>query len=151
MFVCPCVRSRVDPPLRCPGQGRKGKPPPKQAVQRQSCDLVAAFHALTAVTPIAAHVLLLEDDWLLCPNGFAAILHAMDKASRYDPGWLALRVSYGFNGVIIPGKDLPSLTDHLTAHFDRRPPDHLLFEWFSGERDDTRCATGIGFTLLRTR
>ena len=70
---------------------------------------------------------------------------------RYDPGWLALRVSYGFNGVIIPGKDLPSLTDHLTAHFDRRPPDHLLFEWFSGERDDTRCATGIGFTLLRTR
>ena len=65
---------------------------------------------------------------------------AIDRAYTYDPHWLALRVSYGFNGVIVPMPDLPSLTDHLAAHFSRRPPDHLLFEWFSGERADTRHA-----------
>ena len=67
--------------------------------------------------------------------------HAIDKAYKYDPRWLALRVSYGFNGVIVPQEDLQSLETHLARHFDRRPPDHLLFEWFSGERADTRCAT----------
>ena len=70
-----------------------------------------------------------------------AVNHAIDKAYKYDPRWLALRVSYGFNGVIVPQEDLQSLETHLARHFDRRPPDHLLFEWFSGERADTRCAT----------
>ena len=66
---------------------------------------------------------------------------AIDRAYTHDPHWLALRVSYGFNGVIVPQADLPSLAAHLAAGFSRRPPDHLLFEWFSGERADTRCAT----------
>ncbi len=73
--------------------------------------------------------MLLEDDWLLCPHGLLATYRAIDKAYLYDPRWLALRVSYGFNGVVVPSADLPSLTAHLQAHFDRRPPDHLLFEW----------------------
>ena len=66
--------------------------------------------------------------------------HAIDKSYLYDPHWLALRVSYGFNGVIVHQPDLASLADHLAGHFDRRPPDHLLFEWFSGERPETRSA-----------
>ena len=135
------TKSPPQPPLACPaGRGNSGGARPKPQVQRQSCDLVAAFRALMEVRPMSAHVLLLEDDWLLCPHGMAAIQHAMDKAYAYDKAWLALRVSYGFNGVIVPTADLPSLTDHLAAHFARRPPDHLLFEWFSGERADTRCA-----------
>ena len=129
-------KATLHPPLQCPGLRRGGGPKPQ--VQRQTCDLVAAFRALIEVQPVAAHILLLEDDWLLCPNGMAAIQHAVDKAYRYDPRWLALRVSYGFNGVLLPTADLPSLTEHLAAHFLRRPPDHLLFEWFSGERKDTR-------------
>ena len=132
----------LDPPLACPGTRRGGSrtATPKPAVQRQSCDLVAAFRALLSVHPAAVHLILLEDDWLLCPHGLLAINHAIDKAYTYDRRWLALRVSYGFNGVIVPQADLPSLTDHLASHFSRRPPDHLLFEWFSGERPETRCA-----------
>ena len=44
----------------------------------------------------------LEDDWLLCPSGLQAALHAMSRAYRYDPDWIALRVSYGFNGIVVP-------------------------------------------------
>ena len=112
----------------------------KPAVQKQSCDLVSAFGALLGVTPRARHVMLLEDDWLLCPHGLRAALYAVDKAYAKDPRRIALRVSYGFNGVVVKQGDLDSLAHHLAAHYSRRPPDHLLFEWFSGERPDTRCA-----------
>ena len=134
----------LDPPLDCPSRSRKSGlrlgPPPKAAVQKQSCDLVGAFKALLDVQPPASHLVLLEDDWLLCPHGLRAIHHAVDKSYLYDPKWLALRVSYGFNGIVVRQPDLPSLTAHLQLHFARRPPDHLLFEWFSGERQDTKCA-----------
>ena len=53
----------------------------------------------------------LEDDWLICPHGLHAALHAIDKAYRYDPRWLALRVSYGFNGIVVPTADVPNLRD----------------------------------------
>ena len=146
-------KKTLQPPLDCPtpaGRSRGRTPPPKESVQRQTCDLVAAFRALEAVRPAAEHVMLLEDDWLLCPNGLAAVAHAMDKSYMYDPHWIALRVSYGFNGVVVKGGDLPSLTEHLAAHFSRRPPDHLLFEWFSGERGDTkRRAAGRSYRISR--
>ena len=46
----------------------------------------------------------------------------VNKAYRYDPSWIALRVSYGFNGVVVRQADLPSLQAHLAKHFERRPP-----------------------------
>ena len=52
----------------------------------------------------------------------------MSKSYSYDPNWIALRVSYGFNGVVVQAADTPSLRDHLVAGVTRRPPDHLLFE-----------------------
>ena len=65
---------------------------------------------------------------------------AAAQASRWDPDWIALRVSYGFNGVVVRHADLPSLGAHLVSGYARRPPDHLLYEWFSGKRPETKCA-----------
>ena len=141
------TKATLSPPLECPAGNRGGirrerrlsASPVKPSVQQQSCDLVGAMHALLRVQPAAEHVMMLEDDWLLCPHGHRALSYAVDKAYLYDERWLALRVSYGFNGVVVPQADLASLAAHLQNHFHRRPPDHLLFEWFSGERDETRC------------
>ena len=47
--------------------------------------------------------------------------------------------------------DLPSLASHLAAHFDRRPPDHLLFEWFSVRVGLPRMASdGLGWPRWAT-
>ena len=48
-------------------------------------------------------VLLMEDDWLVCPSALLALQYLLDKAYAYDEDWLALRVSYGFNGVVVRG------------------------------------------------
>jgi len=135
------------PPLKCPSRAGSRV---KASVQQQTCDLAAAFRALLEISPPAKHVMLLEDDWLLCPHGFSAISHALEKAYLYDSRWLALRVSYGFNGVIVRQDDLSSLATHLAAHFKRRPPDHLLFEWFAGERPETKeHAAGRSYRIFR--
>ena len=122
----------------------------KAQVVQQSCDLTAALLALIALERSAEHLLLMEDDWLVCPNALNALVYFMEKASRYDANWMALRVSYGFNGVVVRGADLNGLAKHISAGANRRPPDHLLFEWFSGELPETRAhASGRSFRIFR--
>lgn len=103
------------------------------AVHQQSLDLAEVF-AIASSEPVQSElVLAAEDDWLLCPNGLLAILHLIRTASQLDPNWIALRCSYGFNGIVMRSADLPSLREHLAANAARRPPDHLVYEWFTGE------------------
>jgi hypothetical protein len=47
-----------------------------------------------------------------------AIQYLLDKASRYHPDWLAIRASYGMNGVFMRDK-VPPLTPVL-AHCNAR-------------------------------
>ena len=95
-------------PLSCRGGAAPGcnpivrlQPDCALQVQRQSCDLVAAINAILDVQPAAEHVMMMEDDWLFCPHGLESLRYFLAKAYRYDPAWLALRVSYGFNGVVV--------------------------------------------------
>ena len=39
-----------------------------------------------------------------CPSGLQAIQYLLDKASRYHPDWLAIRASYGMNGIFMHDK-----------------------------------------------
>eukprot|EP00741_Cyanophora_paradoxa_P011373 tig00020556_g10986.t1 len=77
-----------------------------------------------------------EDDFELCPNAFHALVHATRKAFTYCPDCSALRVSTGLNGVIVKGANASALADYLDRHARRRPPDHLVSEWYLAEKPD---------------
>ena len=62
------VKRPARPALDCPKAGKL-----RGAVQKQTCDLVATFETLLQLQPPSEMLLMLEDDWLLCPNGMLAL------------------------------------------------------------------------------
>ena len=64
----------------------------------------------------------LEDDMLLCKGGLEAIHHMLSKASRYHHDWIALRTSYGMNGIFLHDKDMEHFHQYLLKNQLRRPP-----------------------------
>jgi hypothetical protein len=85
-----------------------------------------------------AAYMFMEDDFRLCPGAAAAIGYMMARATAEHGDWNAIRASYGLNGAIVRGHDVPALEAHYRASLHRRPPDHLLVEWFAGERPESR-------------
>lgn len=48
--------------------------------------------------------------------GLHAISYLLHKASLYHPDWLAIRASYGMNGVFMKDTDLAFFSDYLIKH-----------------------------------
>jgi len=99
---------------------------PGQFVRQQTIDVV---QMIRLVAPRSKYFMFMEDDFETCHNAIPAIQYVIDKANGYEPNWLALRVSYGMNGIIIKSTDALDFANYLWQHLARVPPDLLYREY----------------------
>ncbi len=54
--------------------------------------------------------------WQSSHHVTASPRYLLDKAARYHGNWLAVRASYGMNGIFLPSPDLETFAAYLVKH-----------------------------------
>ncbi len=73
------------------------------------------------------YLMIMEDDFEMCPYSFEhlhRVIHAAENL--YFPNFSGLRVSYGFNGIILHCHDLKFISEMLFNDMILGPPDDML-------------------------
>lgn len=118
--------------------------------EQQTKDIIYSLNLMKKVN--AKYVLLLEDDFEMCKNAFYAIEYVLRKSTKWNPNWIALRVSYGMNGIIIKKNDIDTFIAMFSTKLNvGKPPDHLFYDFCrSSGRDLMTYRNNLFFHIGKT-
>jgi hypothetical protein len=89
-----------------PNKKDRGTPDlPGYKVRKQTRDLVSLLRS-KAIMKKSEYYLFSEDDMRLCDHGIIALRYLINRATFYRKDWLAIRVSYGMNGILMRNNDV---------------------------------------------
>ena len=113
---------------------------PGHQVRQQSCDLLSMIeHNFSKRNFSFAHYLFMEDDFITCANMVHIISYLIGKVERLDPDWLAIRLSFGMNGILMKALDLLAFKHVLQQGLTQLPPDLIYQEWLEQmQREENR-------------
>lgn len=112
-------------------------------VLQQTSDVAKAFELMNEELQKipSQYFIIMEDDWLLCKNAWISLQYLINKVeTQFTPSdWIALRFSYGLNGILFQGSDLPALKDFFLSKLSSlSPPDHLIYEFMKSHHEKNR-------------
>eukprot|EP00899_Mesostigma_viride_P027133 jgi/Mesvir1/7604/Mv06336-RA.1 len=115
-----------DPTLPEPNDRRNPNDYPGSHVRNQTAHVLELMKMLQ---PKATLYMFLEDDFIFCRNWLEATRWALKKASFANPGWGALRISFGMSGLVLRSHDLPHLMDFVWTNITLKPVDLLWADY----------------------
>ncbi|KAL0483140.1 hypothetical protein AKO1_014796 [Acrasis kona] len=78
------------------------------------------------------YMMLMEDDFEMCPFALHHLNRAIHAAENlYFPNFSALRVSFGFNGMVVHCKDVGEISNFLFRNRFQGPPDAMTSPWWT--------------------
>jgi hypothetical protein len=94
-----------------PDKRDKGTPDlPGYKVRKQTRDLVSLLQH-NSVMKTSEYYLFSEDDMRLCEHGLIALRYLINRATFFRKNWLAVRISYGMNGILMRNNAVSSLCE----------------------------------------
>jgi hypothetical protein len=113
--------------------------------RQQNMDVAAlldTMHKSFCKTSPNGYVLVMEDDFELCPFAFQHYNRILHSAEQYFPNFMAIRTTVGFSGIIFHCHDVPFYRDFIRVHNGTLPPDTLMARGWSRQMADFNAYMG---------
>jgi hypothetical protein len=120
------------PQLEEPNHRANPENRPGKRGRQQNCDVIRLIERGVdlAKEMQASYFWVLEDDFVPCSGSLITLaLNVIPLAEERDPEFAALRVSYGFSGLIMPVPVLESFKEFIRENIQRLPVDLLNQEY----------------------